>query len=91
MTTVPVDIAAVVVTFNSQQHIANLLDSIPAAMLHARGVRNPQGLTWDPASGQAFAADHGPSGFPNERFRRDRDELNVMTLGGGRCPTSQCS
>jgi N-acetylglucosaminyl-diphospho-decaprenol L-rhamnosyltransferase len=32
MTTVPVDIAAVVVTFNSQQHIANLLDSIPAAM-----------------------------------------------------------
>ena len=26
------DIAAVVVTFNSQRHIADLLDSIPAAM-----------------------------------------------------------
>ena len=32
MTTVPVDIAAVVVTFNSERHIADLLDSIPAAM-----------------------------------------------------------
>ena len=51
----------------------------PGSLVYARGVRNPQGLTWDPASGQAFATDHGPSGFPNERFRRDRDELNVTT------------
>ena len=51
----------------------------PGSLVYARGVRNPQGLTWDPASGQAFATDHGPSGFPNERFRRDRDELNVVS------------
>jgi glucose/arabinose dehydrogenase len=51
----------------------------PGSLVYARGVRNPQGLTWDPASGQAFATDHGPSGFPNEYFRRDRDELNVVS------------
>ena len=50
----------------------------PGSLVYARGVRNPQGVTWDPLSGQAFATDHGPSGFPNERFRRDRDELNAV-------------
>ena len=53
----------------------------PGSLVYARGVRNPQGLTWDPATGQAFATDHGPSGFPNEYFRRDRDELNVANHG----------
>ena len=52
------------------------------SLVFARGVRNVQGLTWDPATGQAFATDHGPSGFPNELFRRDRDELNAIMLGG---------
>jgi glucose/arabinose dehydrogenase len=51
------------------------------SVVYARGVRNPQGITWDPASGQAFATDHGPSGFPNEYFRRDRDELNAVGRG----------
>ncbi len=51
------------------------------SLVYARGVRNPQGLTWDPVTGQAFAAEHGPSGFPNEFFRRDRDELNVVSRG----------
>jgi len=32
MTSVPVDIAAVIVTYNSETHIVELLDSIPAAM-----------------------------------------------------------
>ena len=51
------------------------------SLVYARGVRNTQGLAWDPRSGQAFATDHGPSGFPNEYFRRDRDELNVIAPG----------
>jgi glucose/arabinose dehydrogenase len=55
---------------------------IPGSLVYARGVRNTQGLTWDPATGQAFATDHGPSGFPNEYFRRDRDELNAIARGG---------
>lgn len=53
----------------------------PGSLIYARGVRNMQGLTWDSA-GNAFGTDHGPSGFPNERFRRDRDELNAIPRGG---------
>jgi glucose/arabinose dehydrogenase len=51
------------------------------SLIYARGVRNAQGLAWDPATRQAFATDHGPSGFPNEYFRRDGDELNVISPG----------
>ena len=51
------------------------------SLIYARGVRNTQGLAWDPATRQAFATDHGPSGFPNEYFRRDGDELNVISPG----------
>jgi glucose/arabinose dehydrogenase len=29
-----------------------------------------------------FATDHGPSGFANELFRRDNDELNAVRAGG---------
>jgi glucose/arabinose dehydrogenase len=47
--------------------------------VYARGVRNTQGLAWDPATRQMFGSEHGPSGFPNEYFRRDRDELNAIT------------
>ena len=53
----------------------------PGSLVYARGVRNPQGLAWDPATRQAFASDHGPSGFPNEYFRRDGDELNAISPG----------
>ena len=31
--------------------------------IFSTGHRNPQGLTWDPISGDLFATDHGPSGF----------------------------
>jgi len=31
--------------------------------VHALGLRNPQGLAWQPASDRLFATDHGPSGF----------------------------
>jgi glucose/arabinose dehydrogenase len=48
----------------------------------AQGLRNPQGLAWDPYTGQLFATDHGPSGFPNERFRTGHDELNAIARGG---------
>lgn len=48
----------------------------------ALGLRNPQGLTWDAETGAMFATDHGPSGLPNERFRRHRDELNAIRPGG---------
>ena len=49
--------------------------------VYARGVRNSQGLTWDPGTRRMFATEHGPSGFPNEYFRRDRDELNAIPAG----------
>src|SRR6185503_3244417 len=39
------------------------------------------GLAWNPDTGQLFATDHGPSGFPNERFRRNNDELNLIVRG----------
>jgi aldose sugar dehydrogenase len=57
-------------------------DDNPArgSLVYAKGVRNPQGITWL-ASGRLIATDHGPSGFPNEYFRRDRDELNAVAAG----------
>jgi glucose/arabinose dehydrogenase len=54
---------------------------VAGSLVYASGVRNTQGLTWDPATREAFATDHGPSGFPNELLRRDRDELNVVRAG----------
>ena len=55
---------------------------MPGSLIYARGVRNMQGIAWEPATGQAFGTDHGPSGFPNERFRQGRDELNAIPRGG---------
>jgi glucose/arabinose dehydrogenase len=52
----------------------------PQSMVYARGLRNVQGLAWD-ASGQLFATEHGPSAFPNERFRANHDELNAIRAG----------
>ena len=51
------------------------------SLVFARGLRNGQGLAWN-AEGQLFATEHGPSGFPNERFRRNNDELNAIRAGG---------
>lgn len=53
----------------------------PGSPVYASGLRNVQGLAWDPATMQLFAIDHGPSGFPNERFRRNNDELNAIRGG----------
>lgn len=53
----------------------------PGSPVYASGVRNVQGLAWDPATGQLFATDHGPSGFPSERFRQNNDELNAIRAG----------
>ena len=50
--------------------------------VYASGLRNVQGLAWDPKTQQLFATEHGPSGFPNERFRRNDDELNAIRAGG---------
>ena len=54
----------------------------PRSPIYALGLRNPQGLAWHNETGQLFATDHGPSGFPNERLRRNRDELNAIVAGG---------
>lgn len=50
----------------------------PATRVWALGVRNPQGLAWHPETDALFATDHGPSGAPNEGFRRNNDEVNVI-------------
>lgn len=54
----------------------------PGSPVYAAGLRNVQGLAWDPETRQLFATEHGPSGFPNERFRRNNDELNAIRAGG---------
>jgi aldose sugar dehydrogenase len=50
--------------------------------VYAMGLRNVQALAWHPRTGELFAADHGPSGMPQEQGRQDRDELNVIAPGG---------
>lgn len=52
----------------------------PGSPVYALGLRNVQGIAWT-ADGELLATDHGPSGFPNERFRRNRDELNRIMRG----------
>lgn len=44
----------------------------PAASLHSRGHRNPQGMAVDPGSGRVWATEHGPRGG---------DELNLIRAG----------
>jgi aldose sugar dehydrogenase len=55
---------------------------IPGSLVYALGIRNSQGIDWHPETGDLFASDHGPSGLPRERFRRHRDELNLIRPGG---------
>lgn len=49
--------------------------------VYAWGFRNPQGLAWEPGSGELFAPDHGPTEWPWENGRRDHDELNHVVAG----------
>jgi glucose/arabinose dehydrogenase len=53
----------------------------PDSPVYASGLRNAQGLAWHPQTGDLFATEHGPSGFPDERFRRNDDEVNVILRG----------
>ena len=46
---------------------------------YALGLRNPQGLAWQPGSGRLMATDHGPSGFDGAS---GDDEVNVIRRGG---------
>ena len=55
---------------------------VRGSLVYATGLRNPQGIAWEPWTKQIFAIDHGPSGFPNERLRRNHDELNAIRPGG---------
>jgi glucose/arabinose dehydrogenase len=54
---------------------------IAGSPVYALGFRNPQGLAWS-TGGQLFATDHGPSGFANEDYRHDTDEINAVVRGG---------
>lgn len=54
----------------------------PGSPVFAIGVRNPQGLSFDPASGFLFGTDHGPSDFPGEHGWTGRDEVNAIVPGG---------
>jgi glucose/arabinose dehydrogenase len=42
------------------------------------GLRNPQGLAWQPGSGRLYATEHGPSGFDGPS---GDDELNLLRRG----------
>lgn len=43
------------------------------------GHRNPQGIAWQPKTGQLFSSEHGPSGFDGAG---GGDEINIITKGG---------
>ncbi|MDQ3632093.1 MAG: PQQ-dependent sugar dehydrogenase, partial [Actinomycetota bacterium] len=45
---------------------------------YAKGLRNPQGLDWQPGSNRLWVTDHGPSGFDGPS---GKDELNVVRRG----------
>lgn len=45
----------------------------------AYGVRNPQGIAWQPGTGTLFETEHGPSGF--EGLGGGGDEVNIIDRG----------
>ncbi|MBI5666068.1 MAG: PQQ-dependent sugar dehydrogenase [Nitrospirae bacterium] len=47
--------------------------------IYSYGHRNPQGLAWNPDTGELFESEHGPSG---EYMLRGNDEINVILKGG---------
>ena len=46
----------------------------PGSAVYAMGLRNPQGLAWQPGTNRLYATDHGPSGENG----CCRDELNLI-------------
>lgn len=51
---------------------------IPGSPVYALGLRNVQALAWDPATGDLFATEHGPTALAHEGGRWGHDELNVI-------------
>ncbi len=47
--------------------------------IYSYGHRNPQGLSWQPQTGDLFESEHGPTG---EFSLFANDEINVITKGG---------
>jgi quinoprotein glucose dehydrogenase len=47
--------------------------------IYSYGHRNPQGLAWDPDTGDLFESEHGPSG---EYLLSANDEINIIRKGG---------
>ncbi len=47
--------------------------------VYSYGHRNPQGLAWDPVTGELFESEHGPSG---EYLLFANDEINIIRKGG---------
>ncbi|MGB2869753.1 MAG: PQQ-dependent sugar dehydrogenase [Bacteroidota bacterium] len=51
----------------------------PSSLVYVLGVRNPQGIDWNPTSGLLFETEHGPSGF--EGKGGGGDEVNILDAG----------
>jgi glucose/arabinose dehydrogenase len=49
----------------------------PNSPVYAYGLRNPEGLAWQPGTGRLYATDHGPSGVPS----CCHDEINTIEPG----------
>ncbi len=49
------------------------------SQIYSYGHRNPQGLAWDPDTGDLFESEHGPSG---EYLLSANDEINIIRKGG---------
>lgn len=47
--------------------------------IYSYGHRNPQGLAWEPLTGELFSSEHGPSG---EYLLFGNDEINIIKKGG---------
>ncbi len=54
-------------------------NALNGSLIYSYGHRNPQGLSWHPATGNLFESEHGPSG---EFGRFAHDEINVIKKGG---------
>lgn len=54
----------------------------PGSPVYAHGLRNVQGIDWDPTTGAMVAIDHGPTGLDIEGYRFGHDELNAIEPGG---------
>ncbi len=48
------------------------------SLVYSLGHRNPQGLDWDPVTGNLFESEHGPSGFDGPG---GGDEINIIAGG----------